>query len=237
MMGVAETITVLVAAALGLILGSIVILTLRSLRSGSFYPLLRDTLKYLGILGRVAIGVLLLVVLAGLMGPFGIIWWGIVVFICVEGARKYRMTQQYGLLWLLTISAERSMPLTPAIEAFARERRGSFSRRAKRLAQLLDAGVPLPDALDRCRGLLPRYAAPMVRVGYETGTLAPALRQAATFYAGHEPVWAALVGKITYLLMLPVFGALILIYKDRPFFRKDLQRFQHQAARFDAVSD
>ncbi len=227
-MGVAETITVLVAAALGLILGSIAILTLRSLRSGSFYPLLRDTLNYLGTLGRVAIGVLLLVVLAGLMGPFGIIWWGIVVFICVEGARKYRMTQQYGLLWLLTISAERAMPLTPAIEAFARERRGSFSRRAKRLAQLLDAGVPLPDALDRCGGLLPRYAAPMVRVGYETGTLAAALRQAATLYAIHEPVWTALIGKISYLLMLPVFGVMILSFimiKIVPSFEKIFRDF------------
>ena len=71
---------------------------------------------------------------------------------------------------------------------------------------MLEAGVPLPDALDQCPGLLPRYAAPMIRVGYETGTLAHALRQAATVHDFGEPIWMALQGKIAYLLLLPVFG-------------------------------
>ncbi len=111
------------------------------------------------------------------------------------------------------------MPLTPAIEAFARERRGSYGRQAKRLAALLDSGVPLPDALDRCPGLLPAYAAPMVRVGCETGTLAAALRQAATRCDLQTPMWAALTGKISYLLLLPVLrdGDLDLYHgEDRP---------------------
>ena len=110
---------------------------------------------------------------AALLGFVGIVGWVVLIFVLIEGSRKYRATQQHGLLWLLTVSAERDMPLIPAMEAFARERGGSFSRRAKRLAGMLKAGVPLPDALDRCPGLLPRYAAPTIRVGYETGTLGP----------------------------------------------------------------
>jgi len=56
--------------------------------------------------------------------------------------------------------------------------------------------VPLPDALDYCPGLLPRYATPMIRVGYETGTLAHALRRAATVHNLDEPIWMALQGKV-----------------------------------------
>ena len=152
----------------------------------------------------------------------------IFIYVVIEGVRKYRATQQYGLLWLLTVSAERSMPLAPAIEAFARERGGSFSRRARRLAEMLKAGVPLPDALDRCPGLLPRYALPMIRVGCETGTLAPALRQAAKVHDLDEPIWTALQGKIAYLLLLPAFGFVLLMFimlKIVPSFEKIFNDF------------
>ena len=54
-----------------------------------------------------------LLVLGAFTGPFGLLWWGVVLYVIVEGVRKYRATQQDGLMWLLTVSAERSMPLTP----------------------------------------------------------------------------------------------------------------------------
>jgi protein transport protein HofC len=104
------------------------------------------------------------------------------------------------------------MPLGPAVEAFARESGGSFGLRAKRLADMLDSGMTLPDALDRCRGLLPRHVAPMVRVGCQSGALAPALRQAATVHHLHDPIWLSLIGKIVYLLWLPAFGLMILAF-------------------------
>ena len=179
----------------------------------------------LGMIAFVVIALWLFPVFAVLMGPLGVITWMILLFVIVEGARKYRATRQYGLLWLLTVSAERLMPLAPAIEAFAQERGGLLSRRARRLAEMLKAGVSLPDALDRCPGLLPRYAVPTIRIGCETGTLAPALRQAATVYSLQEPIWMALQGKITYLLLLPSFGFLLLMFvmlKTRPFVREDL---------------
>ena len=108
------------------------------------------------------------------------------LFVLIETLRKHWVAQQYALLWLLTVSAERSMPLAPAVEAFARERGGFFGRRAKRLAEMLDSGVSLPDALDRCRRVLPRHALPMMRIGCQSGALAPALRQAATTENLHE---------------------------------------------------
>ncbi len=178
---------------------------------GSRAPL--RLLRVLGILGLVLLAVLLIIRLVMLIGLIlGIIAWMLLIFVVVEGWRKYRATRQYGLLWLLTVSAERSMPLAPAIEAFARERGGSFSLRAWRLADMLNAGVPLPDALDQCPGLLPRYAAPAIRVGYETGTLGRALRRAATVHDLDEPLWMALQAKIAYLLLLPAFGIPLLTF-------------------------
>jgi type II secretory pathway component PulF len=214
---------------LAAVLSAIAVIIMRSLRAGTLRKTARD---YVRALGYAAIPVLLLLslpVLVAVMGPLGIIAWIILLFVMIEGWRKYRATRQHGLLWLLTVSAERSMPLAPAIEAFARERGGWFSRLARRLVELLGAGVPLPDALDRCPGLLPRYATPTIRVGYETGTLARALRRVASVRDLDGPVWMALQGKIAYLLLLPAFGTLLLTFvmiKIVPAFEKIFRDFE-----------
>lgn len=223
-----EIIIIAAGIAIAISFSAIAILVWWHVRSKTLPSLLRGILHFFVLLGSALVALLLFLLLVGFLGPFGLIWWAAVVFVIVEGFRKYRATRQYGLLWLLTVSAERFMPLVPAIEAFAREHRGLFSRRAKMLAEMLNAGVSLPDALDNCPNLLPRYAVPLVRVGCETGTLAPSLRQAATVYDLHEPIWAAITGKITYLLMVPAFGLLVLTFimlKIIPSFEKIFKDF------------
>lgn len=214
-----EIVVTIVGVALTVLVSTAAVLMLRRLRGvppGSFRlrtgKLLALVKCPLVVLGRVLTAVVMCVLLFMFLNVIGFITWMILLFVIVEGSRKYRATQQHGLLWLMTISAERAMPLTPAIEAFARERRGAFSRRVKRLAEMLQAGVPLPDALDQCPTLLPRYAVPMVRVGYETGTLASALRRATAVHDLNEPIWMALQGKIAYLLLVPAFGFLLLTF-------------------------
>ncbi len=226
-----ETAVIICGIVLATVLSTIAVLTLRSLRARSLRPPRINRPNYVAVVGYVLIPVLLffaLFILAALMGPLGIFAWMILVFVVVEGSRKYRATQQHGLLWLLTVSAERAMPLAPAVEAFARERGGAFGRRARRLVEMLGNGVPLPDALDQCPGLLPRYAAPTIRVGYETGALAHALRRAAAVHDLDEPLWMALQIKIAYLLLLPAFGFLLLTFimlKIVPAFVKIFQDF------------
>ena len=227
----AETIatikTVVAGVVLALILSVLVIFAMRRLRSRPL-PSLRGVLRWVGWVGRVLIAVVLLIILVAVLGPFGPIWWAVAGFVFVEALRKHRAARQYGLLWLLSVSAERSMPLVPAVEAFARERGGSFSRRAKQLAEMLGQGVPLPDALDRCPGLLPPHALPMVRLGCESGTLASALRQAATASDFNDPVWVALNGRIAYLLLLPAYALVIvafIVIKILPAYVKIFQDF------------
>jgi len=163
-------------------------------------------------LGHGLIIVLLLVILVAVFGPVGLVGCSIVLFLLIEGYRKRRVSQQNALLWMLVVSAERSMPLGPAIEAFAAEQNDLFGMRAKRLAELLAAGAPLPDALELCPKLLPSYAMPMLRIGCESGALAPALRQAATAYNQHGLIWASLSDKIGYVVVMPILGLAVITF-------------------------
>jgi len=204
---------ILVLAALAPLPLGIAVLVAQYLISGPRDPLRDDPVNLiLTTVGWVLIALGLVGPLVGLLGMLSIAGCIVGVFVLIEGWRKRRASQQNALLWLLVISAERFMPLGPAIEALARERGGSFGRRAKRLAELLAAGAPLPDALELCPKMLPTYALPMIRVGCQSGALAPALRQAATVHNLHAPVWMSLIGKLSYLLLLPIFGLAVLVF-------------------------
>ncbi|MEN6407143.1 MAG: type II secretion system F family protein [Thermoguttaceae bacterium] len=219
---------VVAAVAIGAIVSVFVLFGLRRLQAQPVGTMLSSTVDFLTICGGAVAVALSFILLAAVMQFFGVILWFVVVFVSVEATQKYRASRQYGLLWLLTVSAERSMPLASAVEAFARERRGAFSRRARRLAAMLNGGMSLPDALDRCPGLLPRFSVPVIRVGCETNTLARALRQAAAAHTADQPTWMALQGKTMYLVMLPAIGLLLLTFlmlKIVPSFEKIYRDF------------
>lgn len=208
-----EIAILIIGIALATVISAAIIFVLRRWRSPAFRAKVRTlAITLLIILGWATIPPLVFALFLALMGLWGLILFFAFIFVLIEGGRKYRATQQYGLLWLLTVSAERSMLLAPAIEAFARERGGAFSRRAKRVAEMLKAGVPLPDALEQCPGLLPRYATPAIRVGCETGALAQALRRAAVVHDLDEPIWMALQGTIAYLMLAPSCGVVVLTF-------------------------
>ncbi len=166
--------------------------------------------------------ILLLAFLAG-ANILGFVLWAVLIVTIEQWMRKRWAVHQNALLWLLTVSAERSMPLVPAVEAFAKERGGRFGRLAQRLAAMLKAGDSLPDAVCRCRGVLPADAVPMIRIGCDAGDLPRALRMAAAACNQDDAIWMSLFGKIAYLLAVPVFGMLILVFlmlKIIPSFQK-----------------
>ncbi|MBN1396079.1 MAG: type II secretion system F family protein, partial [Pirellulales bacterium] len=196
-------------------LAAIVVIAFRALQDAGVYKSFYENLGFLGTLLSLPLTIAILFMLAWLalaamifVGPL----WLVVVFLGVDWFRKYRTSRQYGLLWLLTVSAERDMPLGAALAAFAEERNDSFGRRAKRLAKLLDEGVSLPDGLDRLPGLLPPHAPPMVRVGCQSGALAPALRRAAESSDFNSPLWMSLTGKFAYVLLLALSGLSLVVY-------------------------
>lgn len=144
------------------------------------------------------------------IGVGGLVVWIFVLVVLVEVLVKRQVTQRRAFLWVLTVAAERFIPLSPAIRAFAWERGGLFSQRARRLARMLEAGARLPEALAGVRGLLPRDAMPSVSVGYESGALAAGLRQAAARRDVEGPLWHALSGKLIYICAFPLFALCVL---------------------------
>jgi len=162
--------------------------------------------------------------------PVGLALVIAVAAVVAEALVRRRASGQYALLWLLTVAAERLIPLVPAIEALAREG-GSLAGRARYLAAMLRAGVPLPEALQRVPGLLPYGALPLIRVGYESGALAAALRRAASVSDLRRPLWLAAAGRLVYLAVLVFFGTCVVtfvMYKIVPSFEKIFAEYDVQ---------
>jgi type II secretory pathway component PulF len=111
-------------------------------------------------------------------------------------------TRQEALLWVLSIAAARRMPLAQGVASFSHLTTGGFRSRVYGLAQLLNAGLSLPDALDRVPGVIPGSAAVMARVGWESGTLPAALKDAAEHRETYLPVWKTVLIKLEYPLIL-----------------------------------
>jgi type II secretory pathway component PulF len=199
-------------AVTGTLIGLAVVGLIRRLRMGDSLRIRFAIGSILEAIRHILVILLLAILLIAVFGPVGLVGCGIPFFLVVECVRKRRASQQNALLWLLVASSERSMPLGPAIEAFATEQGGAFAHRARQLGELLAAGAPLPDALELCPKLLPTYALPMIRIGCQSGALAPALRQAATVHDQQAPSSVSLVGKISYLTLLPIFGFLVLMF-------------------------
>jgi type II secretory pathway component PulF len=135
--------------------------------------------------------------------------------------------RQDSLLGLLAIASEKGIPLAPAIVAYADQYgsnashgiassapefvpwrlvtflyRGRSRRRMMRLAADLNSGLPLPEALERSRGLVSRDAVLLSWVGDATGLAPRALRMAATARSAKLPIWAAIASRLTYIVVL-----------------------------------
>ncbi len=109
--------------------------------------------------------------------------------------------QREALVQALAIAARRRMPLSPTLEAFSEQCGFIFRNRILTLADALQIGLPLPEALDRVPGVLPADAEVMIRVGWDVGIPVEALQEAAARRSSPPP-WVNLTGQITYVLFV-----------------------------------
>jgi type II secretory pathway component PulF len=135
-----------------------------------------------------------------------------VFFVVIEILRRHFQSKQNALLWSLAISAEKMIPLVPTLEAFARGSSGRMAEKTRRLAHLLNSGVPLPDAVDQVPGILPKKVLPMIRVGYDSGALAKSLRQAVSSRDLLTVIGNSLFAKLLYIAMVITFGTFVLTF-------------------------
>lgn len=150
-----------------------------------------------------------------------------IVGIFVVFARRGPSYQE-ALLRVMALAAERRMPLGPGIQAFAELCGGGYRRRVLALAYLLDAGVPLPQALANAPGVLPKGAVVLACVGWNDGSLATALREAVAAMEVRKAYRHAFVPKIGYLfatLMFIQFIIFALMYFITPKFEAIFRDF------------
>src|SRR5262245_14574512 len=178
------------------------------------------------LLGLVAVGL----VMAGapvalpliLFGMLGLGWVAYAYF-------RYRQARQDELLQVITTALEAKLPLAPAIRAYLRDRpheeeggvwdalllfvlppafllwhqRQGFDNKAGEVADLLEDGLTLPEALQNVRGVAPREVKVAAEVGQTTGKIAVCLRRAdRERLAG---AWLEIVPRLLYPLLLLLF--------------------------------
>ena len=92
------------------------------------------------------------------------------------GPWRAKPFQRNALLRLIAVAAEERTPLSPLLVAWSYDQRGRQAHRLRLLANALEQGVALPDALERFPGLLSDEQCLLVRYGAESGSLAPMIR-------------------------------------------------------------
>jgi type II secretory pathway component PulF len=150
-----------------------------------------------------------------------LVCWGMAVF-------RLRELQRFELLELLALSADRQMPLEPAVRAMAEEEGGLFYSRATRLADALAAGTALAPAIERNPRALPPASSLAAKVGEVTGNVAGALRaidaarSRPASIAGNPPIRAI---SLVYLLAWGGFVATFMAFKIAPAMQKIYKDF------------
>jgi len=128
------------------------------------------------------------------------------LFACALGAgaivARRRTSQQDSLLWMLAIAADHGMPLATTARAFADQFGWWYRRRVLRLAERLERGESLADAIDGVRRLVSPDARLMIRAGRESGRLGQTLRTAVAARSEVASLRTGVAAKFSYLLGL-----------------------------------
>ncbi len=123
---------------------------------------------------------------------------------------RLRVARQDALLRILAIAAERGMPLSTAVAAFADQFRGKSRQRALNLIARLNTGSLLPEALNETPSAVSRDAVLMAWVGQVTGMMPEALRLAGVFRSAQLSLWMAAASRLAYLLgMIVIVQAIV----------------------------
>jgi type II secretory pathway component PulF len=218
-------ITVVILVVLAAVITVLMIDSVRKIPKADFKSLARFALW----LGMVLALFALLVLGFGL--AVGIVLWFVALFWWGAAAFRFRRSQQLTLLNLMALSADRGMPLAPAVRALGEEEGGLFYSRAIALADSLASGMPVSEAIEQNRKVLPPRSALAARIGEKAGDLGAAWRcvddgrSSPVSSAERRPVrWASLVYILAGVgVVLP-----FMVIKIAPAMQKIFQDFHRQ---------
>ena len=151
-----------------------------------------------------SVGIEVIVFFVILFSPIIVVAGGFVVLMTY---RKRQLAMQRSFISTLAVAADRTMPLAPTIRACAAER-GAWPRgEMMALADMIEAGVPLPEAFGRSAALFPAQAIPVIQAGLQTSSLGKALQDFIAHDDKDENLWASLMAKLLWLTALLMYGA------------------------------
>lgn len=166
---------------------------------------------------RIAGRVMLLAALGGVIFSMTGLVLGIIVtlmtciiwFMTLD--RRMRLDHQ-ALLASIGVAAEKGIPLPEVVLAFADEMNSGGARRALWLAQALQQGVPLDQALSYAWIKCSTASRMAVRVGLSLGALAPALRSQLRTSDELEDMLRPMLSRWVYLVNLLFAGEVIVTF-------------------------
>ena len=163
-----------------------------------------DTLLRALLIAALAFAALCGLLLSILFPLVGLILFGLVMMVgsVIYSLIRWRESRRQSTLWALALAAEQGIPLSGTLESLAGDDIGEYSQKLRRLARLMDAGAPLPDAINLTPGVLPRGTALFIRGGWEANRLAPALRETAAGVALRRPLQFMVGARLSYFLFL-----------------------------------
>jgi general secretion pathway protein F len=125
---------------------------------------------------------------------------------------SYRACERRSLLSVLGIAVERGIPLSEAARAFAAERHDLIGVQALRLAELLEQGTPMSQALSMSGVRLPADAELAAQLAPKSGSPGAMLREAVRLGARRTPMWRNWFEQVAYLSFLVLCATGVLVY-------------------------
>ncbi len=160
--------------------------------------------------GSLFLGILGVVVTSALVfSPF-ILVAGVVVI--VFGVIRYWRSESRYLVWALAEAAQRGIPLERVARAFAVERAGITAQKARRLADYLDAAMPLSLAMARSNLWVLSDVMLAADIGEKTGALGPSLRKSIQDSHVFDNAFGAILATLFYLSCAVLFMVLIVTF-------------------------
>lgn len=158
-----------------------------------------------------------LLVLLGILGPIftfgGGPFLGVVALIIFGMVvHQYRMQERLSLLWLLGLAIEKEIPLSQMARAFARERSDEMGWRAERLAELVEQGTPLGEALITSRNPLPAETQLAVNLSDTAPAIGRVFRHAAQQRTRFASEVNAYLNQVFYLTLVSLIGLVVLTF-------------------------
>jgi protein transport protein HofC len=152
-------------------------------------------------------------VIGGIISVFGIIVLLLAVAAIFEAIVQRRVAQRRSMCRMLVLLVERGAQLESSVLLAGQTMRGIVGRAAKQLFVALQQGVPLPTAVRRFPGALPRQAAAFLAAGNSKHVRLAALRELSRGdQLELESIWRASIDRLLYLAAVLLFMASVLAF-------------------------